>query len=446
MVSKKTLAQAPWRKVALLLEKKYQGRVFSFDYPELESTRQSLAAYAPRYVCFVAQPGETTRSFVEDAAKLMRTLDPDPYVDAIWAIVTGYTPDDALRMAKAEPLQVARGVSHVTDGWLNWLEEGVSWSEVVKNAKYTKAKGDKVREVAGPDDTVAEIVAELNRGKSQIMSSSGHAREHDWQLGYTYRNGKVISKGGRLFGVTTNNQKLAIHSTNPKVYYSPGNCLIAHVADMDCMALAWMHSGGVNQFFGHIVPQYRACWAWEVGGYFFSLQGRFDFAESVHLFRQDVIARLEETTDEKTRAFLISDRDSTILYGDPAWQARVKPTTAPNYDQTLSIQEAPDGRLTITLSIRARRECAPSEPAAAFLPVRIKDASVVALDGAKAIVGKDFILLRLLREGEKSLVPTDTRSVTISASKVDKPAGQARRGLLMEPVGRSCPRKGSPDT
>ncbi|MEN6451765.1 MAG: hypothetical protein ABFC96_14845, partial [Thermoguttaceae bacterium] len=408
LVSTKTVAQPAWKKVVDALQQKYQARVFTFEYPNIESTQKAVAAYAPVYACIVLQPGEASREFVQATAKSMRNIDPDPYVDAIWAILTGYTPDDALRIATAEPLEIRRGVSHVTDGWLRWFEEGVSWSEVQKNHKYTKAKGEPVREVSGPDDTVPEIVAELNSGKPQIMSSSGHAREHDWQLGFTYPNGYFISKKGKLFGQTTEKKLLPIGSPNPKVYYSPGNCLIAHIEDMDCMSLAWMHCGGVNQFFGHVVPQYRSCWAWEVGDYFFALQGQFTFSESVHLFRQDVIARLAETPDKRTQFFLASDRDSTVLYGDPAWEARMKPATDPQYRQTLSIKDAPDGRVQITFTIKACRECTPTTPAGAFLPFRIRDAKITNVDADNAIVGKDFILLRLLKPGEHALVPSDT--------------------------------------
>ncbi|MCE5266873.1 MAG: hypothetical protein LLG00_03190 [Planctomycetaceae bacterium] len=422
VVSKKTFADAAWKRVVGSLQKKYQARLFVFDYPKIEATKDAIASYAPHYVCFVAQPSEAGRDFVQRAARFMREIDPDPYVDAIWAILTGYTPDDALRMVTAQPLVVSRGVSHVTDGWLRWFDEGVSWSEVQKNHKYTKAAGEDVREVKGPDDTVPEIVAELNRGTCHIMSSSGHAREHDWQLGFTYPNGHFISKQGKLFGRTTKTEKIAICSPNSKIYYSPGNCLIAHISDMDCMSLAWMHSGGVNQFFGHVVPQYRCCWAWEVGNYFFTQQGRFTFSESVHLFRQDVIARLTEATNEKTKFYLTSDRDSTVLYGDPAWQARMKPVTDPNYDQKLSIEDAGDGKVTIRFAITARRECAPTEPAGALLPFRIRDAKVLDNDAAKAVVGRDFVLLRLLQDGEHALVPTDTRTVTISAVKIGGPS------------------------
>ncbi|MEN6458391.1 MAG: hypothetical protein ABFC63_05625 [Thermoguttaceae bacterium] len=423
VVSKKTLSDAAWKEVVEALETKYQGKVFAFDNPQVASIREALAAYAPRYVCFVAQPSEADRDFVQAAAKLMREIDPDPYVDAIWAILTGYTPKDGLRMVTAKPLVVARGVSHVTDGWLRWFDEGVSWSEVLKNHKYAKAPSEAVREVAGPDDTVPEIVAEINRGRCDIMSSSGHAREHDWQLGYTYRNGRFVSKGGKIFGQTTKNELIEIKSPNPKIYYSPGNCLIAHIADMDCMALGWIHGGGVNQFFGHVVPQYRCCWAWEVGDYFFTQQGHFTFSESVHLFRQDVIARLQEAKKEKTRFFLASDRDSTVLYGDPAWEARMKRATEPDFEQGLSITESKDGRLKIVFSIKACRECKPSQPAGVLLPFRIQDAKVLETDADQAIVGKDFILLRLLKYGEHALVPTDARHVTISAVRAEKQPG-----------------------
>jgi hypothetical protein len=423
VVSRKTLADAAWKKVVDALTKKYDGRVFTFD-ADIGPVQAAVAACAPRYVCFVANPAEASRKFVEDAARFIRTLDDDPYEDAIWAILTGYEPADALRIATAEPLAVACGVSHVTDGWLEWMEEGVSWSEVVKNRKYVKAKGEKLREVEGPDDTTREMVAEINRGQCQIVSTSGHAKEHDWQLGYTYPNGIFASYHGRIVGITLKKEGVEIRSPNPKVYFSPGNCLIGHVADMDCMALAWIHSGGANQFFGHTVPQYRRCWAWEIADYFFTLQGRFSFTEAVHLFRQDVLARLEQSPDEETKFFLNSDRDSTVLYGDPAWQARLKPATEPLYDQTLAIVEEGDGRLRLDFTVKARRACAPSAPAAAMLPRRIQEAKVIRTDAAKAIVTKDLILLRLLKDGEKPLAAGETRSVSITARTA---AGLKRR-------------------
>ena len=417
VVSRETLRDAGWRGAVNALRSKYEGRVFPYDYPDLWSVQDAVAAYAPRYLCLVARPSEATRGFVKDSAAFARTLDDDPYEDAIWAILTGFDAADALRIATARPLEVSRGISHVGSGWLEWLDEGVSWNEGVKNTKYVKVAGENLREVAGPDDTTHEMVAELNTGRYDVMSSSGHATEHDWHLGYSYPDGTFVSRQGKLVGVACNGLEEGIVSPNPKVYYSPGNCLIAHAADMDSMVPAWIHSGGANQFFGHVTVQYRTCWAWEVAGYFFNLQGRFSFAESVFFFHQDVIARLEEGPDAETRSLLTSDRDATVLYGDPAWQARVKSCTEPLYEQALAIEELGDGKVRIDFTVKALRECAPAEPAATFLPIRLKDLSVSRTDAAGVIGADDFILMRLVKEGEKPLKPGETRSVSILARR-----------------------------
>lgn len=437
LASHDTLAEPAWRRAVDALEKKYQGRVFPYDPPDLEATQDAVAAYAPRYLCVVARPADATRGLVKQVARFVRTLDDDPYEDAIWAILTGYDADDALRIASAAPLEVARGISHVGGGWLDLLEAGVSWSEGTKNQKFVKAKGEKVQTVAGPDDTTREIAAELGRGIYDVMSSSGHATEHDWQLGYSYPNGMFVSRAGRLVAVDTHRKGVELRSPNPKVYYSPGNCLIAHVSDADCMLLAWIHSGGANQFFGHVVPQYRTCWAWDVAHYFFALQGRFSFAESVFLFHQDVIARLAGAApaDAEARFFLTSDRDATVLYGDPAWQARVRPCVAPPYDQTLTWTDAGDGQVELQFTVKALSECAPGEPAAVLLPARIGDAAVVRTDAAQAVVADDFVLLRLVKPGEKALQPGETRGATIRARKA---AGLARSGRPAAAVERAA--------
>ena len=44
----------------------------------------------PRYVCFVCPPTENFPDFALVANTFCRTLDEDPYVDAIWGILTGF--------------------------------------------------------------------------------------------------------------------------------------------------------------------------------------------------------------------------------------------------------------------------------------------------------------------------------------------------------------------
>ena len=49
----------------------------------------------------------------------------------------------------------------------------------------------------------------------------------------------------------TQGNRYPIHSTHPKVWLAIGNCLIGHIPDRQCMALAMMHSVGVYQMVGY---------------------------------------------------------------------------------------------------------------------------------------------------------------------------------------------------
>jgi hypothetical protein len=82
IVVKKDVAAGPWGKVVRYLEKKYNGKVFAYvESPD--DVRRQVGAYHPRYVCFVCQPTENFPDFALVANKFCRTLDDDPYVDAI---------------------------------------------------------------------------------------------------------------------------------------------------------------------------------------------------------------------------------------------------------------------------------------------------------------------------------------------------------------------------
>jgi len=295
IVAEDRTAEDPgWKNVIAALEKKRHARLFPWKVNDTEALRKQLAAFRPHYVCFVARPQELDREArarlrsnrgraielplcgiqYHRMDELIRSLDPDPYYDAIWAVLTAASPKDALRVVGAKPLVVRRHLSHITSGWLEWFESGVSFDETKKGRKYVKVPGKPPVETRGPDDTTAEFIRELNSGTVDMVSTSGHATEGDWQMGYTYRNGQLVTASriarlaervrenyrkllegsaslGKLFGVDTAGRVLPVLSRNPKVYYSPGNCRIARVAGKDCMVLGWIHHGAM-QFFGHV--------------------------------------------------------------------------------------------------------------------------------------------------------------------------------------------------
>src|SRR5215470_19663664 len=107
IVVRKDVAAGPWGKVVRFLEAKYTGKAFAYDTSP-EDVRRDVGAYHPRYVCFVCQPTENFPDFALAANKFCRTLDDDPYVDAIWGILTGLDENHALELARADPVVIKR--------------------------------------------------------------------------------------------------------------------------------------------------------------------------------------------------------------------------------------------------------------------------------------------------------------------------------------------------
>ncbi|MEN6521879.1 MAG: hypothetical protein ABFD46_12105, partial [Armatimonadota bacterium] len=344
-----------------------------------------------------------------------KRLDNDPYEDAIWAVMTGYTPADALRMVNAKSMTITKALSGVEGGWLSYFDSGLAYSEATKNMKTVKESGKPATTVQGPDDTTEELVKALNTNQYQIMSSSGHASEENWQLGYTYTNGLFVCQNGNLSGVSSTGNRYDIATTNPKIYFSPGNCLIGHIPgdDYDCMALAWMHNG-VNQFFGHIVPQGRPCWAWSMTEYFFGLQDRFSFAESAYIYSQTL--QFETAVLGHQYPCCTADSKGTAFYGDPAWNARIKKVTTPVYDQDLKVTKIANSNkykivFTVTLNSDGKIQAHP----VALLPFRIQNHVIKKTDSKKVVTTDNFIIMQIQSDDDPAFKKGDKRSVELIA-------------------------------
>ncbi|MBI5779580.1 MAG: hypothetical protein HZA49_09035 [Planctomycetes bacterium] len=386
IVGKSTNADTDWAQVVDAFTKKYKAKAFIYDGIDPAAIMKELVNYAPKYVAFIAPPAEVTFPFITRAKQMMCTIDEDPYEDALWGIITGYDYEDCLRMARADKLVIKNGLSGVGSGWLEYFNEGLAFSEGEKNAMFVKKAGKPPERQPGPDDTTKSFVDALNTNKYQIMSTSGHATERDWQIGYSYPNGRLFPEKGKLFGRDLTNNEYPIITTNSKIYYAPGNCLIAHIsANMDCMALAWLHSGA-NQFYGHTLWQFSdgSCRSFNITEYFMALQGRFTFSESIYLNRAAIVFKGD------------SDRccRSTVLYGDPAWEARLSPEIEPPYNQSLKFDKK-DKQVTITFTIDFNKDYE-GQPAAAFLPELIRNPQVKSVpEGLKILALDNLIMIDL---------------------------------------------------
>lgn len=401
-----------WPRVVRALERKHAATVVVWD-KDVGESRARLTDLRPRFACFVARPEEAGRAFVVAVHRLTRGLDDDPYTDVVWGILTGYEEADALRIAeRREPLLVRRGVAG-TGLPLELFVEGAWYSEGEKNAMWAKSRGGKPEKQSCPDDTTKLLADEISRG-CDFFTTSGHATERDWQIGYSYPNGQFRCAGGRLFGLSRGGERFPIEAKGPMVYSAAGNCLAGHVVDREAMALAWMRSGGVHQMAGYTVLTWFGYGGWGVHDYFWT--GAWTFAESFFLNQQSLVRQLEirfprsarlnlgeydlERDDqllnklarkhgirEKDELGLLWDRDVVAFYGDPAWEARLDRQGGRPFEVTLAA--AGD---VFTIEVRANADGAWGRPPGAILPRRAREVTLLEGD---AVVTDLFVLLPL---------------------------------------------------
>jgi len=407
-VSHATLRQSDWKKVVDALAAKHHGQVVAYD--RLSQAQAELTRLRPRYACFVATPAETTRDFVADVHRLTRRLDDDPYTDVLWGILTGYDADCALRIARhKEPLVIHR-VAAGTEVELSLCDEGVWYCELNQGKMVRKEHGKTPEQQKGPADTTRALVETLNGYKAQLFVTSGHATERDWQIGYRYRNGQFRCQDGQLFGLDTKGQRFPVQSDNPKVYLPVGNCLMGHVDGPQAMALAFMKSAGVHQMVGYTVTTWYGYAGWGMLDYFVEQPGRFTLAEAFFANQQALLHKLQTERPQDPRKDpkpgtsgngLLYDRDVLAFYGDPAWEARMKPGECA-WDQVLTEK---GGRYTLLITPRrGEKSFLPintngsqrgGRPIVALLPHRVKDVRLLEGQDLKPVVTDDFLLVPL---------------------------------------------------
>ncbi len=413
VVSAATYADQDWKAVADALVAKHTGSLIRYD--DLQDALPQLQALLPDYIGFVARPEEAHRQFVAQVHYLTRQLDSDPYTDALWGIVTGYEAADALRIVNArEPLTIRRAMSSMGPDSLHRMEGGFASSET-DASKFWRKRAGKLAEIKVAPDAAASLAESFNNGETELVVTSGHATERHWEIGFTVRNGEFRHDNGQLYARTTDKQRVNITSPNTKVYIGAGNCLIGHIDRRDCMATAWLHTGGVNQMVGYTVVTFHGFGGWGVLRYFDS--GRHTLAESFFLNTQALLHRLETNYRANARdqiadydhrragatlaryaengelAGLLWDRDTVAFYGDPAWAVRM-PASESSWNQTLTFTNG-HGRFEITTTRAGQWG---DRPLIAMLPVRLRNITITNGTNHNPIVTDNFVLLPLTGE------------------------------------------------
>jgi hypothetical protein len=434
IVVKKEVADGPWGKVVRALEAKHNARTFAFDRSP-EDVRTAVGAYHPRYVCFVCPPTEHFPDFALVANKFCRTLDDDPYVDAIWGILTGFDEDHALELARAEPVVIRRAFTKTLGPWLNWVPEGdyvTEWTRDRGELGVKKTGEEFALKSGGPTsdaDDARYVHKLLSEDKYDLIIGSGHGGHHNWMLMYPRGSGYLTAKDGRLTMTAPGGVDLPLAPSRPKVYWAVGNCLTGVVNNgrnsyRDSYALAWMR-GGARQYVGAV----QSTWYelnWNMADWFLKQEGRWTFAESLFLLRQwshyllteNVVTGRDRQGTEFTDGIF-------VLYGDPALDARVEKARDPALAETLDIRETDEKdvvRMTYRVKVNFvgegnKRTAEKFDGWRIFcylLPYRVTDVTVEKTDFAKVVCPGET----LIWDAGKGLKVGDERSVTFTARRV----------------------------
>ena len=405
VVSEQTNANADWAPVVKALQDKYAGK---FDvkvvlWKELSDALPALKEQQPTYICFVCQPSEAKPAFVVACHQLTRQLDDDPYTDAIWAILTGFEPADALRIAAAPDMTVTT-LCAATEVPLNAFESGICYDELVKGKVVFKEKGKEIVEKDdGPADTTKPIADAM--AQNQVFVTSGHASTRDWMIGYTYRNGFFVSEKGQLYGRPVTGDKFAITQTNAKIHLGVGNCLIGGIDGENAMTLALIHSAGVNTQVGYVVPSWFGYMGWGMLDYYVEQPGRFTVAEAFYANNQALTWLLNrKDTPEQMKRGLSFDQNVVAIYGDPAWQNKIQAQDS-GWKQELTSKALDNGKTEWTLTITPLKgkdsfkllsyngSQRGGRPIFQFLPQRVKNVEIQDGNPFDALVTDNFILL-----------------------------------------------------
>ena len=421
-------AQKPWREVVDALRRKHDGALIVYS-GDVGTVREALSRLAPRYACFVARPEEAGRKFVVTVHRLTRALDDDPYTDLLWGIVTGYGPEDALRIAnRKKPLIVRRGLSATRAVGLGVFEEGIQFDEGRAGGRRVKGPDGKERHEDFPVDSTKGIVDALVDFKPQVFYTSGHAGETDWYIGYNYPDGAFTCKDGQVLARDTKKVVYKVNSPNSKVFLPLGNCSIGHIPRRDCMVTSMIRTCGVDQMAGYIVSTFFGYMGWGVNSYFIGHRSKYTLAESFYCSNQALIRELSTKFPKASRLdlgtytqpeikkvkevhkvtedraiCLLWDRDGVAFYGDPAWEVRFPPH-AGAWQYSLTEKKG-----VHTLKVRATFDgWWGDRPLMFLLPEKVRDIKLLRGQEFKPVITDNFILLPLAgarrKKGQEILI------------------------------------------
>lgn len=356
VASKGVVDDPSWRAVADALVAKYSQQPFKSTLVVSSplDAADSLRKVSPRYVAFVVKPYEANAGTVRALHAMMKSLDDDPFTDAVWGIVTGPDADSAMRVAVAAPIHPrtllsTTGVDHapfdsattLSDGYAPGCDRAEYRLQDPPVAIFEKRADAPHTERIVRGDTTHEFAAAWNALDPDLLVTSSHASQRNLEMPFS--TGNIVARGGAFWSLP--NRKLIDYSTGladasasaataserladparGKIWIAAGNCLIGDYADNETMAAAMLGFGHVVQFMGYVKTTWFGEIGWETLAQF--MERGATVGEAWYFAGQNLERKLDLSRNNLTnpqRRGRYWDRDGTVLWGDPALDASME--------------------------------------------------------------------------------------------------------------------------
>ncbi len=335
VIKSEAYQDAGWKAVAdtlLTIHGKTASQLFQWNSSVTE-VKTELAQFMPDYIAFVCKPvTDASNSFIKTVLNFTRELDSDPYFDAVWSIVTGYEPQDAIR-AVTSRLRCRTEVVG-PDGVGIKTQQGVQFPVDPPKVKYHFADGH-LEDTNDPtnigSDRIVPISKWLNEGIHIEMSghpaiegpvdlfvTGGHGNVNAWQAHFPSSDGEgfLRSGNGQLYGDPYSGDNVNINKTTPTVYFAINNCLVGCPDNIGNMVYAWFHTGGATHMFGFIVSTGASHAGYST---FKRMTDRVNPSESYFLAMNNLKFSCEKDIAFSTwsESQFVFNLENTIMYGDP---------------------------------------------------------------------------------------------------------------------------------
>ncbi len=400
LVKDTTSKNPAWQKVVNALVERYNAEVFPFT-AEIEEAQGKLCKYQPTELALVAPPEDVgfaelpttsqehvwqSMNDIRAAAiltvqvrlnRLANNLDSDPFRDAKVGLVTGYTAEDALRVATTPDFQIETALLKADEDKLAAFPQGIGYSEDTDRGTVVKTtKRGEVTETQSITAVGEDILEAINHGGAQLLCTTGHGNYNQWKISYSEDRVRIdkwlFSQNGTVYLVNAETSKAvdSIASTVPKVIVNNGNCRMGGIQNKNAIHLAWQHSGGAVQCIGYMVDTWFGATGWGINEQMFNNPG-ISWAEAhmrAELALQDRRERLLEVRGGGEDLAIRSeggkqlfghlyDSDVLAFTGDPGTSVtiRVDPHWKPIY--TIDTSTRTKGKKTIhRFSVHINRE------------------------------------------------------------------------------------------